>query len=76
MKPLPFRVHQSPQRVRSEQELEGPHGTLRELRHGKVAGTDGSTWEPQLEPNLGLRRRGIISRFAQAEPKRDRLSTA
>ena len=67
---LAFRGHQSPQGVCPEHELEGPHGTLRKLGDSKVAGADGSTWDLQLEPNLGLRGPRIISRFAQAEPKR------
>ena len=70
MRPLRFRRHQCSQGVRPEQELEGAHGTLRKLGDGNVAGADRSTWEPQLEPNLGLRRPRIISRFPQAKPKR------
>ena len=70
MRPLRFRRHQCSQGVRPELELEGAHGTLRKLGDSKVASADGSTWDLQFEPNLGLRGPRIISRFAQAEPKR------
>ena len=74
MRPLPLWGHQSPQRVRPEQELEGSHGPLSKLGDGRVAGANSSAWELQFEPSLGLRRRRIISRFAQAEPKRQGCS--
>ena len=66
----PSRRHQSPQRVRAEQELESLHGLLSKFGDGRLAGTDGSSWELQFEPHLGLCCCRIVSRFSQTEPKR------
>ena len=70
MRRLLFRGHQPPQCIRLEQNLEGSHGIMSEFGDSGPAGADRSSWQPQFESNLGFGCRGIVSRFSQAEPKR------
>lgn len=64
--------HQLPQRLRFEQALEGAHGILNEFGDSRPAGADRGSWQLQFESNLGFGCCGIVSRFSQAEPKRQR----
>jgi hypothetical protein len=70
MRSLLLRRHPSPQRVRPQQNLKGPHSLLGEFGHSGLAGVNRGSWELRLEANLGFCRRRVVSRFSQAEPKR------
>ena len=70
MRRLLFCGHQPPQRIRLEQDLEGSHGIASEFGDSGPAGADGGLWQLQFESNLGFGCRGIVSRFSEAEPKR------